>query len=516
MSETPSPDSSRDSANIVGRLAGEYRLLRKLGEGGFGAVYEAEHPVLKRKAAVKVLHQVAGMDSESVLRFMAEAQAVNQIKSRHIVDVFSFGRLSDGRHFYVMDLLNGEPLDATLDRLGRIDVPTAIQLLRPIAEALDAAHAEGIVHRDLKPQNIFLTWEPNGEAVPRLLDFGMAKLLTMSTVHTASGTPMGTPLYMSPEQARGERVDGRADVYAFGVLCHELLTGQVPISGESAVVVLMRHVMQAPPRMSEVAADLGKGLDEPVLRMLAKEPEARPATAGAALAELVEAAERAGHVIPAGMPKLSRPAATAPPASATTPRKPSPGAGSAPTLPTAAGHSDAREALVRSAGTQSRRGIVGWPFWVAVGVLGLGVTFLGTRGLDSTAWPERSDSVASGAALASTAAAPASAPEIASASPVETPASAPAPTAPSSVEVTLLGAPAGARVTLDGAPVGTAPGPLTLPSRSHPVELKVSAPGYEPATVTLVPDHALSVQLSLKKRAVSAKSTIPRDLESPF
>src|SRR5688572_11818263 len=179
----PSP-AGQSSQDVLGQMAGEYRLGRKLGEGGYGAVYEAEHPVLRRRAAVKVLHQVAGVDSDAVLRFIAEAQAASHVRSRHIVDVFSFGKLSNGRHFYVMDLLDGDPLDRFLRRHERVDIPTALQLLRPIAEALDAAHAAGVVHRDLKPQNIFLAWESSGETVPKLLDFGMAKLLGDSAVHT--------------------------------------------------------------------------------------------------------------------------------------------------------------------------------------------------------------------------------------------------------------------------------------------------------------------------------------------
>src|SRR5688500_13247058 len=132
-------------SDIVGWMAGEYRLRRKLGQGGFGTVYEAEHPVLKRRAAVKVLHQAAGRDSDAVLRFIAEAQAVNQIRNRHIIDVFSFGKLNDGRHYYIMDLLDGLPLDRWLKQHGRVDVATALQLLTPIAEALDLAHAAGTV-----------------------------------------------------------------------------------------------------------------------------------------------------------------------------------------------------------------------------------------------------------------------------------------------------------------------------------------------------------------------------------
>jgi eukaryotic-like serine/threonine-protein kinase len=288
-------------------MAGEYRLLRKLGEGGFGAVYEAEHPLLKRRAAVKVLHRVADKDSDAVLRFISEAQAVNQIRNRHIVDVFSFGKLNDGRHFYVMDLLDGEPLDRWLKHVGRVEAATALALLTPIAEALDLAHGAGIVHRDLKPQNIFLAWDGAGETVPKLLDFGMAKLLGESPVHTVSGTPIGTPLYMSPEQARGEKVDQRSDVYALGVLCHELLTGQLPFVGDTTVAVLMAHIIQAPPRASEVCPDVSPLFDAPLLRMLEKNPTLRPASAGEAVAALRQAAKEAGIEIAAGPLRLSRP-----------------------------------------------------------------------------------------------------------------------------------------------------------------------------------------------------------------
>jgi eukaryotic-like serine/threonine-protein kinase len=288
-------------------MAGEYRLLRKLGEGGFGAVYEAEHPLLKRRAAVKVLHRVADKDSDAVLRFISEAQAVNQIRNRHIVDVFSFGKLNDGRHFYVMDLLDGEPLDRWLKHVGRVEPATALALVTPIADALDLAHGAGIVHRDLKPQNIFLAWDSSGETVPKLLDFGMAKLLGESPVHTVSGTPIGTPLYMSPEQARGEKVDQRSDVYALGVLCYELLTGQLPFVGDTTVAVLMAHIIQAPPRASEACAELSPLFDAPLLAMLDKDQEKRPSSAGEAIAALRRAAGSAGIEVPSGPLRLARP-----------------------------------------------------------------------------------------------------------------------------------------------------------------------------------------------------------------
>ena len=200
-----------------------------------------------------------------------------------------------------------------------MEVATAMQILRPIATALDTAHAAGIVHRDLKPQNIFLAWDGSGETVPKLLDFGMAKLLGDSTVHTVSGTPVGTPLYMSPEQARGEKVDGRSDVYAFGALCHEMLTGHPPIGGDTTIAVLMAQIIQDAPRVSEVAPDLSPELDAPVLAMLQKKPEARPATAGEALSALERAAEAGGYQLRPGLPQLERPAPTAPPAMSAVP-----------------------------------------------------------------------------------------------------------------------------------------------------------------------------------------------------
>jgi serine/threonine-protein kinase len=377
MADSPSQTGqTKDTPPAIsGWMAGEYRLGRKLGEGGFGAVYEAVHPLLKRRAAVKVLHRIAGSDSEAVLRFVAEARAVNQIRNQYIIDIFSFGKLADGRHFYVMDLLEGEPLDRYLARERRSSVVSAVQLLRPIAEALDAAHVAGVVHRDLKPQNIYLTWDANGLVVPKLLDFGMAKLLGDSPVHTVSGTPLGTPLYMSPEQARGDLVDGRSDIYALGVLCFELITGRLPITGENTIAVLMAHIIQSPPRMSEVCPELPPELDEPVQRMLEKKPEARPATATDALAELARAAERTGAVIPSEAPRLTRPpprsepdveAARSPNSADTVLQSIWPASATEPEL--------SRNALARDANRGSRQRVP-WPVWGLLVALGAASAF---------------------------------------------------------------------------------------------------------------------------------------------
>jgi serine/threonine-protein kinase len=292
---------------LYGEMAGEYRIVRKLGTGGFGTVYEAEHPVLKRKAAVKVLHVNRSVDANAVTRFVAEAQSANQIRHRHIVDIFSFGVLKGGRHFYVMDLLDGAPLDRYLKENKKLAPEVMLPVLRPIADALDALHGAGIVHRDVKPANIFLAWESSDEVVPKLLDFGLVKLLQDSPIHTASGVPMGTPYYMSPEQCRGEKIDARADVYAFGVICYELLTGSPPFIGDSASAVLVAHVVATPSPPSERAPELTAELDAPVLAMLAKDPAARPASVGEAFRALEQAAVRAGFDVPNGLPRLPRP-----------------------------------------------------------------------------------------------------------------------------------------------------------------------------------------------------------------
>jgi eukaryotic-like serine/threonine-protein kinase len=503
-------------------MAGEYRLVRKLGEGGFGAVYEAEHPLLRRRAAVKVLHQVAGMDSDAVLRFISEAQAANHIRSRHIVDVFSFGKLPNGRHFYVMDLLDGEPLDRFLRRVQQCDVITTLQLLRPIAEALDAAHEAGVVHRDLKPQNLFLAWEQSGETVPKLLDFGMAKLLSESSVHTVSGVPIGTPLYMSPEQARGEKVDGRSDVYALGVLCHEMLTGRVPFTGESPLAVLVSHLTLAPPRASEVLATVPTELDEPILQMLHKEPSGRPATAGAAIANLISAAERAGLVVPVGMPHLPRPLgvpASRPSAFSPHPNTPEP---SGLSSTGSAGAEGATEPdLSRGAPKH------GWPLWALLGALAISAAYLGRSVLQAPATGKSpvADVATSSVASASGALTPPSAaPEPSTPPPAPPPIAAPlgeprvAPPQPEHVDFTLHGAPAGARVLLGDKPLGNAGEPVTLPFGNAALDVTVSAPGYEALVLSVVPDRDSEREVKLKKRAARPPkpASIPSDLESPF
>jgi serine/threonine-protein kinase len=285
----------------AGAMVGEYRIDRKLGAGTFGAVYAGRQPVIGKRVAIKLLHRKFAADAGVVSRFVSEARAVNRIQHRNIIDIFSFGVIEKKGPYFVMELLEGMTLGELLAHETRLGVAEAIPILRGIADGLDAAHAAGITHRDLKPDNIFLATEKGGGYFPKLLDFGVAKLAADVLPHkTATGAAIGTPSYMAPEQCRAQRVDHRADIYALGVVIHEMLTGRRLFQGDSAMDLFLKHVSEPPPPMSEVCPDLPGELDAPVLAMLAKKPEHRPSSAGEAVAAL---AARAGAV--GGPPKVA-------------------------------------------------------------------------------------------------------------------------------------------------------------------------------------------------------------------
>jgi serine/threonine-protein kinase len=280
-----------DADLAAGHKVGEYVVDEKIGQGGFGAVFRATHPLIGKLAAVKVLSRKYSSDPEVVSRFIAEARAVNQIRHRHIIDIFSFGELDDGRSYYVMELLDGEPLDVRLEG-GALSLEEAVRVLRSIARALDAAHAAGIAHRDLKPANIFLVHEDDGDLFPKLLDFGIAKLLGDATAlhKTRTGTPIGTPMYMSPEQCRGEGIDHRTDIYSFGCVAYEVLTGRVPFDADNHLEIMMKQIGEEPVSPSTIVPELPAAVDEAIAWMMKKDPAARPPTLGAAIAALEQAA----------------------------------------------------------------------------------------------------------------------------------------------------------------------------------------------------------------------------------
>jgi serine/threonine-protein kinase len=264
----------------VGDVVGNYRIIGKIGEGGMGAVYVAEHVLIGRRAALKVLLHEMSHRQDLVTRFFNEARAATAVKHPGIVEIYDFGYHTDGSAYIVMEYLEGESLSARLRRTGPLPATRAAALGRQVAGALGAAHAKGIVHRDLKPDNIFIVQDPDiadGER-PKILDFGIAKLATgdqPGTSMTRTGMVMGTPAYMSPEQSKGAgHVDARTDLYALGCILFEMVCGRPPFVAEGGGEVMAQHIYAPVPAPSSIAP-VTPQLEQLLLRALAKDPAHR-------------------------------------------------------------------------------------------------------------------------------------------------------------------------------------------------------------------------------------------------
>lgn len=268
-----------DLATVRDALADEYDVLEELGHGGMAVVFRARERALDRDVAIKVLPARRVTDAELVERFQREARTSARLEHPHIVPIYHVGRRG-ALNFFVMKLLRGESLAARIARRGSLPTADIRRILRETASALGYAARSGIVHRDVKPDNIL--FDPDGRCV--VTDFGIARSMS-STRLTAAGMSIGTPRYMSPEQARGLPVDGRSDIYSLGVVAYECLTGRVPFDGEDAYAVLFGHIQSPVPRPALVDAD-EESLYAIVERMLAKEPDDRFQTAEAVIAAL--------------------------------------------------------------------------------------------------------------------------------------------------------------------------------------------------------------------------------------
>jgi serine/threonine-protein kinase len=269
----------------VGQRIGKYRIVRKIGQGGMGAVFEAVHEEIGRRAAIKVLLPEFTEDPQNIARFFNEARAVNIIQHPGLVGMYESGRLEDGSAYIVMEYLEGELLTARLNKLGKLSLKGSLTLCRQLASALAAAHLKRIVHRDLKPDNIMLVPDPetiDGERV-KVFDFGIAKLRVDSLGPgrgpslTQTGTIMGTPTHMAPEQCRGETdISGKADVYALGIILYQSLVGHPPFMAQSTGELLSMHLRDRPTRLRRIDPGLPDMVEDLVDRMLAKEPGDRP------------------------------------------------------------------------------------------------------------------------------------------------------------------------------------------------------------------------------------------------
>jgi serine/threonine protein kinase len=254
--------------------------MERLGHGGSGTIYRGEHVTLRRKVAVKVLHHELSRDDMAVERFRREATTVGELDNDHIVEIYDFGRTPDGRLYLAMEYLEGETLEAVLSRDGKLGVDLAVSILIQLGEALMEAHAIGYVHRDLRPRNIYLTHRRRQKDYVKLLDFGLAKLVKQDgdAASTSLGMTFGDPKYMSPEQARGDSIDRRADIYSLGCIAYQMLVGTPPFASGKAFEILTGHVTRGIESPRSQRPDVPEWLSRAVVRMLAKNPAERFAT----------------------------------------------------------------------------------------------------------------------------------------------------------------------------------------------------------------------------------------------
>jgi serine/threonine-protein kinase len=404
-----------------------------------------------------------------------------------------------------MELLDGMTLDELLQKRGRLAVDQVLPILRSIARALDAAHAAGVAHRDLKPENVFLTFDDDGRPTPKLLDFGIAKLLDPGSIsggkgqpRTQTGTPMGTPKYMSPEQARGVGVDHRTDVYSLGVMTFEMLTGEMPFKGEAVMDILLKQITEDPPKPSAVCTALPTELDAPILHMLAKDATERPKTLTAAVEELSAAA---GFTASQPTPSTSDLAAIMR-AHQSEPKK---ALSTAKTLPQPTGPTfvGSTSEIGQSIPPKVRKWTL--PIVAAASlILGIGAVAI---------WRASSSHD----------------PKVVATAPVASTISAPQPSTPVSiappakdVAITVRGAPAGAEIWLGAEKLGTAPGPVRLPHGVGIVKITVKATGYQTKDFPVGTDDDGTVIAALDKdKAVgggggTGTGKPNKEIENPF
>jgi len=506
---------------MEGTSVGSFTILRKLGEGGMGAVYLAAHRRLDRLAAVKMLLPELSTNEDVVRRFFTEARATSLIDHPGIVEILDCDVLPSGRAYIVMEFLRGEGLAACIRRLGdlRDDFPAVLNIAEQMAGALAEAHAKGIIHRDLKPDNVHLL-KPGARGGPpkvKILDFGIAKLAEAGKIgsKTRTGSLLGTPLYMSPEQCRSSAtVDARSDVYSLGCMLFEMVCGRPPFLGEGFGDLVVAHVSEPPPRVTDLQPSAPAGLGDLIAEMLAKSRDDRPPSMHA-VAQRLRAL--AAVCPPAIVPLIiDEPPEETIPAQVATPvvsAHPSGGTALLPEEGAAAGLPGGRAArdsspdgaggtrrfrtppgttLGQSASQIGERSGVAWPpakrgpgVWVALGIVlaaaGGGGAFLALR-------PNTTSKVPAGEAAPD----PTTRPE----PPATHPSTATAPAEEAPVTIRVSGMPAGTEVTVDGV---TRALPLKLSRSAERHVLQFRAPGYQDARREIESDRDQDLTVSLQR-----------------
>jgi serine/threonine-protein kinase len=462
---------------VIGQSVGNYVVTRKLGEGGMGAVYLAEHPKIGRQVAIKVLLPDLSQRQDVVARFFQEARTASEIKNEHIIDVLDFGQLPDGSFYLVMEFVDGAQLKDVLAR-GALPIPRALRIALGIGRALAAAHGRAIVHRDLKPDNVMLLHRPNHELGPdfvKVLDFGIAKLLSddqvVKDVKTKTGALIGTPAYMSPEQARGMRVDHRSDIYSLGVILYQMVSGQLPFIADGLGELLLAQMTKPPRPLATVAPHVPAKLAAIIHRCLEKDPEARFRYVEELLNLLaLEAGLPAQYTLPDNKTQHS----------------------SRTTLGGAAGQRSTKPgARRRSSGTTVLLAVAGV---VLVGGVAVGVVKM--RGGEAPVAPPRPPTPTPTPALTP---APTPTPIVAGPTPMPTPAPPPTPppSAPEGVALRIRTTPPEAELTLDGARLQN-PFSGAFPKSALRRQLVARAPGYRTSSQWIALDRPQEIAVRLE------------------
>ena len=307
-------------------IAGRYEIVRALGAGGMGSVYQARQISMDRMVALKLIHPHIASSSDVAKRFHREMQATSKIEHANTIRVFDYGQAEDGQLFLAMEFLDGKPLGKILEATGPLPLVRIVHIAAQIARALAAAHEEGIAHRDLKPDNVMLLDRYGEKDFVKVLDFGIARFVDTppQTQMTTDGAVIGTPAYMSPEQAMGHVVDKRADFYSLGVMLFQMATGRLPFEGPTLAALLVAHATEKPPLPSSIRP-VPPRLEALILRLMAKSPDERPRDAAEVLREIEKCA-------PTGSPLVTTQPMEAAKASESPPPSPSPRGSRAPLL----------------------------------------------------------------------------------------------------------------------------------------------------------------------------------------
>lgn len=496
-------------STLIGATIGNYRVMQKLGEGGMGSVYLAEHPLIGKKVALKVLHEEYSSNPEVVNRFFTEAKAVNDIGHPNIVDIVDFGHVQPegGAPFvyFIMEFLAGESLASLLAREAPLSPERALHIAIQVADALSASHAKGIVHRDLKPDNIFLLQRGRERDFVKVLDFGIAKLTSGSSgsAKTRTGIVMGTPAYMSPEQCEGRgHIDHRADIYALGIVLYEMITGRVPFVGEGYGEILVQHLTKQPPLPSTIRGAIPPHVEAVVMRALCKNRDNRYPSMDEFIAAMKDPQGfvEANGGLDAFYAELAPTNVRAQPTRAMTP--PSSASAEAVSRPTTLSGSGAGELADDAVPPRSRTTVIATSAIGALVVLGgIGYAIWGGGGAGDRMSAAAADR-ASAAAPAAAPARPLEAVAPAPAAPTPAPAAADgkdAPVSAKTVTITATSDPSGAQVFVgsETVPRGTTPVDLTFAAGPEEVELTFKLDGFKERkkTIRALKDAVVDVTL---------------------